>query len=44
MQYTEDITGIKINVQAVGITIGDDIKERKRYVNVWRDLVGFMKK
>lgn len=30
MQYTEDITGIKINVQAVGITIGDDIKETIR--------------
>lgn len=30
MQYTENVTGIKINVQAVDITIGDDVKETIR--------------
>lgn len=30
MQYTENITGIKINVQAVDITIEDDVKETIR--------------
>jgi putative sigma-54 modulation protein len=30
MEYTENITGIKINVQAVDITIGDDVKETIR--------------
>lgn len=27
MQYTESDTGIKINVEAVDISIGDDVKE-----------------
>jgi len=27
MQYTKNITGIKINVQAVDITIGEDVKD-----------------
>ena len=27
MQYTENITGIKINVEAVDITIGEDVKD-----------------
>ncbi len=30
MQFTENITGIKINVEAVDITIGDDVKETIR--------------
>lgn len=30
MEYTENITGIKINVQAVDITIGDDVKDTIR--------------
>ena len=30
MKYTENITGIKINVQAVDISIGDDIKDTIR--------------
>lgn len=30
MKYTENITGIKINVQAVDITIGDDVKDTMR--------------
>ena len=30
MQYTENITGIKMNVQAVDITIGDDVKDTIR--------------
>lgn len=30
MEYTEKITGININVQAVDITIGDDVKENIR--------------
>ncbi len=30
MEYTEIITGIKINVQAVDITIGDDVKDTIR--------------
>ena len=30
MEYKENITGIKINVQAVDITIGDDIKDSIR--------------
>ena len=30
MNYTEKITGIKINVQAVDITIGDDVKDTIR--------------
>jgi putative sigma-54 modulation protein len=30
MEYIENITGIKINVQAVDITIGDDVKETIR--------------
>ncbi len=30
MQYTENITGIKINVQAVDITIGEDVKDTIR--------------
>lgn len=30
MQYDEHITGIKINVEAVDITIGDDVKETIR--------------
>jgi putative sigma-54 modulation protein len=30
MQYSENITGIKINVEAVDITIGDDIQDRIR--------------
>ncbi len=30
MEYTENITGIKINVQAVDITIGEDVKDTIR--------------
>lgn len=30
MEYTENITGIKINVQAVDITINDDVKDTIR--------------
>lgn len=30
MQYTENITGIKINVQAVDININDDVKDTIR--------------
>ena len=30
MEYTENITGIKINVQAVDIIINDDVKETIR--------------
>lgn len=30
MQYTENITGLKINVQAVDITIGEDVKDTIR--------------
>ncbi|HQX31571.1 MAG: ribosome-associated translation inhibitor RaiA [Flavobacteriales bacterium] len=30
MEYTENITGIKINVQAVDITIGEDVKDAIR--------------
>ncbi len=30
MDYTENITGIKINVQAVDITIGEDVKDAIR--------------
>lgn len=30
MEYTENITGIKINVQAVDININDDVKETIR--------------
>ena len=30
MQYTENITGIKINVQAVDISIDDEVKETIR--------------
>lgn len=30
MEYTEDLTGIKINVQAVDITIGEDVKDSIR--------------
>ncbi|MDX1783513.1 MAG: ribosome-associated translation inhibitor RaiA [Aequorivita vladivostokensis] len=30
MQYTENIPGIKINVQAVDITISDDVKDTIR--------------
>lgn len=30
MEYSENHTGIKINVQAVDITIGDDVKEAIR--------------
>ena len=30
MEYTENLTGIKINVQAVDITIGDDVKDTIR--------------
>lgn len=30
MQYTENFTGIKINVQAVNITIEDDVKDTIR--------------
>ena len=30
MEYTENITGIKINIQAVDITIEDDVKETIR--------------
>jgi len=30
MQYTENITGININVQAVDVTIGDDVKDTIR--------------
>ncbi|MBZ0327131.1 MAG: HPF/RaiA family ribosome-associated protein [Altibacter sp.] len=30
MQYSENITGIKINVQAVDITIEEDVKDRIR--------------
>jgi putative sigma-54 modulation protein len=27
MQYTDNITGIKINIEAVDITIGEDVKD-----------------
>lgn len=30
MKYDENITGIKINVEAVDITIGDDVKDTIR--------------
>lgn len=30
MQYTENIPGIKINVQAADITISDDVKDTIR--------------
>ncbi|MDD3722924.1 MAG: ribosome-associated translation inhibitor RaiA [Lutibacter sp.] len=30
MQYNENITGIKINVEAVDITIGEDVKDTIR--------------
>lgn len=30
MQYTDNTTGIKINVQAVDITIGEDVKDTIR--------------
>lgn len=30
MKYTENLTGIKLNVQAVDITIGDDVKNMIR--------------
>lgn len=30
MNYSENLTGIKINVQAVDITIGDDVKDTIR--------------
>lgn len=30
MEYTEDITGIKINVEAVDITISEDVKDTIR--------------
>lgn len=30
MNYTEDLTGIKINVEAVDITIGEDVKDTIR--------------
>lgn len=30
MQYTEDITGIKLNIEAVDITIGEDVKDTIR--------------
>ncbi len=30
MEYTEHLTGIKINVQAVDITIGEDVKDSIR--------------
>lgn len=30
MEYTENITEIKINVQAAGIRIGDDVKDTIR--------------
>ena len=30
MKYSEDLTGININVQAVDITIGDDVKDTIR--------------
>ena len=30
MDYTENLTGIKINVQAVDITIGEDVKDSIR--------------
>ncbi|MFD1160947.1 HPF/RaiA family ribosome-associated protein [Hwangdonia seohaensis] len=30
MKYTDNITGIKINVQAVDITIGDEVKDTIR--------------
>lgn len=32
MDYTENLTGIKINVQAVDITIGDDVKDAIRKI------------
>lgn len=32
MKYAENITGIKINVQAVDISIGDDIKDTIRKI------------
>lgn len=48
MQYNEDITGVKINVEAVDITIGDDVKGTirksienlsKKYDNIeWADV------
>lgn len=30
MQYTEDITGIKLNIEAVDITIEEDVKDTIR--------------
>lgn len=30
MQYTENLTGIRLNIQAVDITIGEDIKDAIR--------------
>lgn len=38
MEYTENLTGVKINVQAVGFSIGDDIKDtiRKRITRLSR--------
>ncbi|WOD44565.1 ribosome hibernation-promoting factor, HPF/YfiA family [Hwangdonia lutea] len=30
MEYSENLTGIKINVQAVDITIGDEVKDTIR--------------
>ena len=30
MQYNENITGIKINIEAVDITIGEDVKDTIR--------------
>ncbi|PWK18312.1 HPF/RaiA family ribosome-associated protein [Xanthomarina spongicola] len=30
MDYTENITGIKINVQAVDLTLGEDVKDTIR--------------
>lgn len=32
MQYTENLTGIKINIEAVDISIGDDVKDTIRKV------------
>ena len=32
MEYTENVTGIKINVQAVDISIEDDIKDTIRKI------------
>ncbi|MBZ0207198.1 MAG: HPF/RaiA family ribosome-associated protein [Flavobacteriales bacterium] len=30
MEYTENLTGIKINIQAVDITLGEDVKDTIR--------------